>query len=118
MLLPYHRSRKLCSTSVTAGPGTAQWTSCHGGRLPYLGERHHLGVAEVGIIVAAVAEVDPSDEGDVLGRPARMADDHELLVVGAAPAGPGVQQHLAAVLADPPDELRVGLLGLPQRLGV
>ncbi len=47
-----------------------------------------------------------------------MPDDHQLLVVAAGPAGPRVEQHLAAVLIDRADELGVGLLGLPQRLGL
>ena len=89
-----HRSRKVVSTSPTAGPVTASWTSCQGGRWPYtVGHRLGLRVAAVlGVVAAAVAEVDAADEGDVQLGPARVAQDDELLVVRAAEPDPHVQQ--------------------------
>ncbi len=70
------------------------------------------------VVVAAVAEVDPADERHVPARCAGVTERDELLMMAACPAGTGIEQHLAAVLVDLPGELRVGLLGLPQRLGV
>ena len=119
-LLPYHRSRKVCSTSLTAGPAidaldvVPRWPLAVG-----LRKLHGLRVAEMGVVVvAAEAEVDASDEGDVLVRAARMADDHELLVVRAAPAGPGVEQHLAALVRDGPGQLGVLSLALVEPTGL
>jgi hypothetical protein len=43
-----------------------------------------------------VAQVDAADEGDVELRPARMAEEHDLLMMGAGPPDPLVQQHLSA----------------------
>ena len=83
------------------------------------GEIHHLRVAVVlGVVAPAVAQVDPAYERDVAAGGTRMPDHHQLLVMAAGPAGPGVEQHLAAVLVNLPDELGVGFLGLPQRLGL
>src|SRR6185312_8867050 len=82
-------------------------------------ELHHLRVAAVpGVVVAAVPEVDAADEGAVPTGGARVPEHHQLLVVAAAPPGPGVQQDLAAVLVYLPDEIRVGFLGLVQRPGL
>jgi hypothetical protein len=69
----------------------------------------------LGVVVAAVPQVDAADKGHVLPGCGRVAQHDQLLVMAAAAPGPGVQQDLPAVLVDPPDELRVGLLGLPDR---
>ncbi len=83
------------------------------------GELHHLRVARVlPVVTPAVAKVDAADERHILARRARVPQHDQLLVMAAAPPGPGVQQDLAAVRVDLPDELRVGLLGLAQRLRV
>ena len=80
---------------------------------------HGLRVAGVlGAVVAAEPQVDASQESDVLVRVAGMADDDELLVVGAAPAGPRVEQHLAALLRDGPGQLGVLALALVQPTGL
>ena len=72
------------------------------------GKLHHLRVARVaGVVVAAVAEVDAADERHIAAGRAG-GPDHDEFLMAAAPAGAGIEQHLAAVLADPPDELRVG----------
>jgi hypothetical protein len=83
------------------------------------GEGHHLRIARVlRVVIAAVAKVDSADECDVAGRRAGMTHHDQLLVMAACPAGPGIEQHLTSVLVDLPDELRVGLLGLLQQLGM
>ena len=48
----------------------------------------------VGIVAPAVAQVDASNKGDVAFSLFRMADDDELLVMGAAKAHTLVEQHL------------------------
>jgi hypothetical protein len=70
------------------------------------------------VVVAAEAKVDAAHERHVPAGCAGVTEDDEFLMMAACPAGAGIEKHLAAVLVDPPDELRVGLLGLPQRLGV
>jgi hypothetical protein len=66
--------------------------------------------AVVGVVAAAVAEVDPADERDVELGPAGVPQHDELLVVRSAGAHPHVQQHLAAGPLDPLAEVLV-LLG-------
>jgi hypothetical protein len=70
------------------------------------------------VVIAAVAKVDTPNERDVTGRGTGMTHDHNLLVMAARPAGPGIEQNLTAVIADLPDELRVGSLGLVHQLGL
>jgi hypothetical protein len=83
------------------------------------GELHHLRVAGMrGVVVAAVAEVDAAHERDVTGRASGVAQHDQFLVVTAAAPGPGIEQDLAAVVVDLPDELGVGRLGLVQCLGL
>src|ERR1700694_5110570 len=48
----------------------------------------------VGIVAPAVAQVDASNKGNVAFRLFGMADDDELLVMGAAQAHALVEQHL------------------------
>ena len=50
--------------------------------------------AVVFVVVAAVAQVDATDERDVVGRIVRVADDDELLVMAAAAPHPLVEQDL------------------------
>jgi len=84
-----------------------------------VGKRHHLRITGVlGVVITAVAKVDTADERDIASGRARMTHHDQLLVMAARPAGPGIQQHLTAVLIDLPDELRVGGLGLLQQLGL
>jgi hypothetical protein len=52
------------------------------------------------VIAAAVTQIDAADVGNVELRPARMAEDHELLVVRAPGAHPHVQHHLSPVYID------------------
>jgi hypothetical protein len=61
----------------------------------------------VGVVPAAVTEVDPADERDVELGPAGVPQHDELLVVGSAGANPHVQQHLAAGPLDPLAEVLV-----------
>ena len=49
----------------------------------------------VPVVAATVAQVDAADERDVELRPARVAKEHDLLMMGAGPPDPLVQQHLA-----------------------
>jgi hypothetical protein len=65
------------------------------------GHRLSLRVAVVtGVVVPAVAQVDPADERGVeLGSPL-MAQDQELLMMGAAGTYPGVEQAAAAGSVD------------------
>ena len=60
---------------------------------------HLLGlhVSEMALVVAAaVAQVDPADEGDVATPCVYVADQHQLLVVGACRADPLVEDHGSA----------------------
>jgi len=50
----------------------------------------------IGVVAAALVEVDAPDERDVLRRTARIADDDHLLVVAAEWQDPLVEQDLAA----------------------
>jgi hypothetical protein len=62
---------------------------------------HRLGVAEVALVVAAaVAQVDPADEGDVVVLAVGVADQDQLLVLAARSPDPLVEQDLAAGLVD------------------
>jgi hypothetical protein len=84
-----------------------------------IGELHHLRIAGVlQVVIAALAKADTADERDVARRRARMTHNYQLLVMAAAPSGTGIEQHLASVLVDAPDELRIGLLGLVQQFGL
>jgi hypothetical protein len=72
------------------------------------GHGHRLRVAEVlGVVPAAVAQVDAAHVGDVERGPARVAQHDELLVVRAAAADPHVAQALAAGRLDPVPEVAV-----------
>ena len=84
------RSRKTVSTSCTAGPLMAAWTSCQGGVSPYSSAIvEGLRVAAVvGVVAAGVAQVDAADVRDVAGRVVAVPDDHQLLVVRAARCAP------------------------------
>ena len=50
----------------------------------------------LGVVAAAVAQVDAAGERDVALRALRVPQDDELLVVRAAAPDPLVEQHLAA----------------------
>jgi hypothetical protein len=63
-----------------------------------------------GVIVAAVAQVDPADERDILLRPAIVAEYDELLVVRAAGPYPHVQQAFPARRFDVLTQMPVFLL--------
>jgi hypothetical protein len=82
-----------------------------------VGVRHRkrLGVAEVaGVVAAGVAEVDAARERDVAPRVVRMAQHHELLVVGAGAPHPFVEQHLTAGVVHHVAEPAVLLLAVGQ----
>src|SRR5918994_962205 len=63
-----------------------------------------------GVIPAAVAQVDPADEGDVLVRSRRATDDDELLMMASTTPDALVEKYLAARFVDLADELGVLLL--------
>jgi hypothetical protein len=70
------------------------WPVCRSHRLS-------LGVALMRCVVAAaVAQVDPAEEGDVQLRPVAVAQDDELLVVRPHGAHPHVEQALASGVID------------------
>ena len=72
----------------------------------------------VGVVAAAVAQVDPAGEGDVPLRVVRVAQHYELLVVRSAAADPLVQQHLAAGRLDVVAEAAVLLLAVREPVQV
>jgi hypothetical protein len=59
------------------------------------------------VVAAAVAQVDAAHEGDVGVRAARVAQQHQLLVLAARAADPLVQQDLAAGAVDHRAEVEV-----------
>jgi hypothetical protein len=59
------------------------------------------------VVLAAVAQVDPADVGDVEVGPSDVAQHDQLLVVATAHADPGVEQHLAPGLGQQFGELAV-----------
>ena len=71
------------SRSPTAGPRTAIWRSCQGGRAPVaVVENLGLGVAPMLVVVATpVTQIDAAHERDVTRRIARTPDQHELLMM-------------------------------------
>jgi hypothetical protein len=78
-----------------------------------------LGIAEVGHIVAtAVAEIDPTDEGDVRVRVVRPVDHDELLMVRAGAPDTLVEYDRAAGRGYDPGELRLFLLVEAEALGM
>ena len=54
----------------------------------------------IGVIATAVAEVKPANECDVPRRVISVADDEELLVMGAEQAHSLIQQHLSTRVVD------------------
>jgi hypothetical protein len=72
----------------------------------------------VGVVPAAVAQIDPAGEGDVLRRVLVMPEDDELLVVAAQPPHPLVEDHLSAAVLDLGVEGAVGLLAERQAVHV
>src|SRR6185437_15147298 len=82
-------------------------------------ELHRLRIAFVLRVVAtAVPEVDAPDERDVSIGVARVSNDDQLLMMASRSTSPRIQQHLAAILVNASDELRVRCLGLLQDLGL
>ena len=63
-----------------------------------------------GVVPAAVAQVDPADEGDVVVGPRRATDDDELLMMASTTPDALVEKNLAARFVDLADELGVLLL--------
>ena len=63
--------------------------------------------AVVGVVAAAVAQVDPADERDVVAGVVAAADDDELLVVAPAAPDPLVEQDLAPCSFTVRDEVEV-----------
>ena len=97
-----HRSRKVVSTSNTAGPSMATCTSCQAGRGPNacgIGITWAVALV-VDVVAAAVAQVDAAEVRDVARRVVAVPQHDELLVVRAAGAHPHVAQALAAGLVD------------------
>ena len=82
-------------------------------------ELDRLLVATVpGVVAAAVAQVDPADEGDVVIGPIRMADHEQLLVMAAVPTDALVEQHLATGFVHRVHEMQVLLLAEVGLVGV
>ncbi|CAH0254001.1 hypothetical protein SRABI26_03218 [Arthrobacter sp. Bi26] len=73
-----------------------------GGSFPVPGIHvHRLRISRVvGIVSTGVGKVDPANERDVPRRVVAMADDEDLLVVGAEQAYTLIQKHLAAGVVD------------------
>jgi hypothetical protein len=83
------------------------------------GQRRRLRVAAVAAVVAAgAAQVDPARERHVPARVGHVAQHHELLVVGARPAHPLVQQDLTARRVHLVTELPVLVSAVGQLVGV
>ena len=72
----------------------------------------------IGVIAAAVAEVDPADKGNVADRAVAVPDDHELLVVGAAKADALIEEHLASRFVHQRAEVAVLLGAEPEPVRV
>ena len=107
-----HRSRKTVSTSSTAGPRTATWTSCHGGRAPYtaaIGCRCGSPRCSASSRRLWHRSMPPTKATSSSGRPG-MPQHHELLVVRAARTHPHVAQAFAAGRVDLLAEMPILLL--------
>jgi hypothetical protein len=65
------------------------------------------------VIAAAVAQIDPTDEGNVVDGSGAATDEGELLVVGSEPADPFIGQHLPARLVHDLAEVEILLLRIP-----
>lgn len=85
----------------------------------HLREVHRLRVsAVVVVIVAAQAEIDPTDEGHVVCGLVRVPDDDELLVVRPGASGARVEQHLPAGVGYRSDQFGVRALALVEPVGL
>ena len=84
--LPHHRTPQLQLDVVVGGVGSVDGIGSHA--LPI--------ATVIGVVAAAVVEVDAADERHIVLGTARMADDDHLLVVAAEREHPLVQQHLTA----------------------
>lgn len=72
----------------------------------------------IGVVAAAVAQVDAAGERDVPFRCALVSQHHELLVVRPAAPDPLVEQHLAAGCRDRLAEVAVLRLAVGQHVEV
>ena len=71
----------------------------------------------LGIVATAVAEIDPTDEGNVRLGPVPSHED-EFLMVRAGPADAGIQQHLTSCLVHCAGQIALLRLVEAERLGV
>ena len=84
--LPHHRTLQLQLHVVVGGVGSVDGIGSHA--LPI--------ATVIGVVAAAVVEVDAAEERHIVLGTAGMADDDHLLVVAAERKHPLVQQHLTA----------------------